>query len=429
MIAPIVSTLILIVTLALIFTDKLNHTIAAVGGAGAMMAVGIILGFYSEEQALESMHFEALGLLMGMMILVSILSPTGFFQYIAIKAGQLSRGEPWKLLLLLGGGTAIVSLFFNNVTTVVLIGPITILITELLGINPIPILMAQALLSDTADVGTSVGDPASVLVASASGYSFTDFLTHSMPIVFIAALVTLLMLRLFFWETLSQGPEKPELVMTLDANEALTDRKTSQQVMVVLAIAVVLFVFQRPLHISSAFVALSAATVALVWIRPNIREVLNRVDWPVLLFFSGLFVMVGGLEAAGVFEPIAEALTPIGQANPRLLGVVVIWVVAALSALVDNVPVTIAMISLLNGLEAMGVNVSALWWAVVFGAGFGGNATTIGSTANILIVSLSEQTRVPISARLWSRVGLPVAIATCIVGSILFFLFYPWLAQ
>lgn len=427
--APFVATLIVVVALALILTDKLNHAIAAAGGAAAMMGAGLLLGFYSDEQALEAMHFGALGLLLGMMTLVSILAPTGFFQYIAIKAGQLSRGDPWRLLLLLGGGTALVSLFFNNVTTVVLLGPITILITELLGINPIPILMAQALLSDTADVGTSVGDPASVLVASASGYSFTDFLTHSMPIVGVAALVTLLMLRFLFSKELSEGPAKPELVLTLHADEALVDRKTARRVMVVLAIAIVLFIFQGPLHISSELIALSAAATALVWVRPSIREVLQRVDWPVLLFFTGLFVMVGGLEAAGVFEPIAEALAPIGRTNPRLLGVVIIWVVAALSALVDNVPVTIAMISLLSGLASAGVNVSALWWAVVFGAGFGGNATKIGSGANILIVSLSEQTSTAISARLWSRSGLPVAIATCIVGSILFTLFYPWLAK
>jgi Na+/H+ antiporter NhaD/arsenite permease-like protein len=427
--APYIATAIVLVTLFLIFTDKLNHTIAAAGGAGVMMVVGIILSFYSEEKALESMHFGALGLLLGMMILVSILSPTGFFQYIAIKAGQLSRGEPWRLLLLLGVGTAVVSLFFNNVTTVVLVGPITILIAELLGINPIPILMAQALLSDTADVGTSVGDPASVLVAAASGNSFTDFLTHSMPIVGIAALVTLLMLRFLFSEELSKGSDNPEVVMTLDADEALQDRDTARKVLIVLAIAMILFVFQRPLHISSELIALSAASVGLVWVQPDIREVLQRVDWPVLLFFSGLFILIGGLEAAGVFEPLVEALKPIGQSNPRLLGVIIIWVVAALSALVDNVPVTIAMISLLNGLASTGVNVSALWWAVVFGAGFGGNATKIGSGANILIVSLSEQTSTPISAKLWTRIGLPIAIATCIIGSILFVLFYPWLSQ
>ena len=426
--APLVATLIVVVALVLILSDRLNHTIAAAGGAAAMMAAGLVLEFYTEEQALEAMHFGALGLLLGMMVLVSILAPTGFFQYLAIKAGQLSGGSPWRLLLMLGAGTAFVSLFFNNVTTVVLVGPITILIAELLGITPIPILMAQALLSDTADVGTSVGDPASVLVASASGYSFTDFLTHSMPVVAVAALVTLILLRILFRSELAKGPEKPELVMTLDAEEALQDRRTAERVMIVLAIAIVLFILQGPLSVSSELIALSAAAVALVWVRPNVRDVFQRVDWPVLMFFAGLFVMVGGLEAAGVFEPVAAALAPLGHTNPRLLGVVIIWVVAALSALVDNVPVTIAMISLLGGLAAAGVNVSALWWAVVFGAGFGGNATKIGSGANILIVSLSEQTSTPISARLWSRTGLPVTVATCIVGSILFILFYPYLA-
>jgi Na+/H+ antiporter NhaD/arsenite permease-like protein len=427
--APVVATLILAVTLILILTDRLDHTTAAAGGAAAMMAAGLALGFYSEEQALASIHFGALGLLLGMMILVAILAPTGFFQFIAIKAGQFSRGSPWRLLLLLGGGTALVSLFFNNVTTVVLVGPITILITELLDINPIPILMAQALLSDTADVGTSVGDPASVLVASASGYTFTDFLTHAMPVVAVAAVATLFLLRFLFSKELSEGPAQPELVMTLDASEALQDRKTARRIVIVLAFAIVLFVLQRPLHISSELIALSAAAVALVWVRPNVREVLDRIDWPVLIFFVGLFVIVGGLEAAGLFEPIAQALAPIGYSNPRLLGVIILWVVAGLSALVDNVPVTIAMISLLSGLAVAGVNISALWWAVVFGAGFGGNATKIGSGANILITSLSEQTNTPITARLWSRRGLPVAIVTCVVGSVLFVLLFPWLQR
>jgi len=425
----LVASLIVLGTLGLILSDKLNHTIAALAGAAAMVAVGISLGFYSQEQAFESIEFEALGLLLGMMILVSILEPTGFFQFAAIKAGHFSRGDPWRLLLLLGAGTALVSLFFNNITTVVLVGPITILIADLLAINPIPILMAQALLSDTADVGTSVGDPASVLVAAASGYSFTNFLTHSMPVVLVAALVTLLMLRFLFSKELSKGPTNPELVMKLDAKEAFEDPTTAIRVLIVLVIVVLLFIFQRPLNISSELIALCGAAAVLVWIRPNIHEVLLRVDWPVLLFFVGLFVMVGGLEAAGVFGPIAEALSGLGDSNPRLLGVVIIWVVAALSALVDNVPVTIAMITLLTSMAATGVNVNALWWAVVFGAGFGGNATSIGSGANILIVSLSKKTHTPITSSLWNRRGLPVAIATCIVGSILFYLFYPWLSK
>jgi Na+/H+ antiporter NhaD/arsenite permease-like protein len=426
---PVIAALIVVISLALILTERLDHTVGAMAGATAMMIAGRVFDFYGEDGAIAAIEFDALGLLLGMMVLVSILEPTGFFQFVAVMAGRLSKGDPWRLMLLLGAGTALVSLFFNNVTTVVLVGPVTILITELLGISPVPILMAQALLSDTADVGTSVGDPASVLVAAASGYSFNDFLTHAMPIVMVAALVTLLMLRIMFSTELAQKPKDPTVVDSLKAEEALQDPQTARRVLLVLLGTIVLFVLQQPLKLSSGFIALMAASICMVWVRPNVREVLQRVDWPVLVFFLGLFIMVGGLEAAGAFRPITMVLTSLGRENPMVLGITIIWVVAALSALVDNVPVTIAMISLLRGLAMADVDVSALWWAVVFGAGFGGNATSIGSSANIVIVSLSQRTKTPITPLLWSRRGLPVAFATCLVGSILFALAFPWLGR
>jgi Na+/H+ antiporter NhaD/arsenite permease-like protein len=183
------------------------------------------------------------------------------------------------------------------------------------------------------------------------------------------------------------------------------------------------------LNLTPAYIALAAAAVALVWIQPDMREVLARVDWNVLIFFSSLFIVVGGLEATGVFETIAGLLAGLGGHHPMLLGIAIIWFVASLSALVDNIPVTIAMIPVLKGLSAAGVDVSTLWWALAFGAGFGGNATPIGSTANIVIVSLSERTRTPITPTLWSRRGLPVMITTCIVGSVLFALTFPWLGR
>ncbi|MCH7587152.1 MAG: citrate transporter [Chloroflexi bacterium] len=332
-------------------------------------------------------------------------------------------------MLLLSIGTASVSLFFNNITTVVLVGPITILITELLGLPATPFLMAQALLSDTADVGTSVGDPASVLIATASGYSFTDFLTHSMPIVLVAAVITLVMLRFLFSKELAMRPENPEAILNLDANSALKNNRTLRKVLIVLLVTITLFVFQREIELSPGFIALAGAALALVWVRPDIHEVIQRIDFAVLLFFVGLFMLVGGLEAAGVFEPIAKSLAGLGHENPVLLGVVIIWVVDSLSALVDNVPVTIAMISVIEGLRVTGVDVSALWWAVVLGAGFGGNATSIGSRANIVIVSLSQRTNSPITPAIWSRKGLPIAIATTIAGSIIFVLAFPFLGR
>lgn len=426
--APGIAALIVLVILALIFTERLDHTIAAMAGAALMMVAGKLLGFYGEQEALAAVEFDALALLLGMMILVSILEPTGFFQYMAVMAGRFSKGDPWRLMLLLGVGTALLSFILNNVTTVVIVGPITILITELLGISPVPILMAQAILSDTAGVGTSVGDPASVLVAAASGYTFIDFLTHALPIVSVACVVTLVMFRVLFSEELSQRPSNPAVVGSLSVEEVLQDTRTVVKVLVVLAGVVVLFLLQRPLGLSSGLIALAAASIGMVWVQPNVRDVLQRVDWPVLVFFIGFFVMVAGLEAAGAFEYITVALAPLGRENPIILGIAIIWVVAALSALVDNVPVTIAMISLLRGLSTAGVDVSPLWWAVVFGAGFGGNATTIGSSANIVVVSLSRRTRTPITPKLWSRRGLPVAFATCLVGSVLFALAFPWLS-
>ena len=360
--AAIIASVIVIVTLALIFTERINRTIVALTGAIVMIAAGKIIGFYSDEHAIEAIEFDALALLLGMMILVSILEPTGFFQSIAIKAGQLSKGNPWRLMLLLGIGTALTSLVLNNITTVVLLGPVTILIAEMYGLNPVPFLMAQAILSDTSAIGSSVGDPASVLVAAASGNNFIDFLTHAMPIVLVAVLVSLLMLRFLFSRELSSSVSDVDVVKKLDASAVIMDRTTMNRVLIILAVAVGLFLLQRPLNLSSGFIALAAGVGAIFWVQPDIREVLERIDWSVLLFFIGLFVVVGGLEESGAFKPIIEFMAAWGQDRPILLGIAIIWVVAGLSALVDNVPVTIVMISLLHSLAApRNSAVKAVW--------------------------------------------------------------------
>jgi Na+/H+ antiporter NhaD/arsenite permease-like protein len=427
--AQVIASTIFIITFALILTERIHRTIVAMASAAVMMAAGLLMGLYSQEQAMRATDFYTVGLLLGMMILVSVLEPTGLFEYLAVRAGQISKGDPWRLLVLLAGGTSLVSLFMNNVTTVVLMGPVTILICEILDISPVPYLMAEALLSDTADVGTSIGDPASVLVASASGYSFIDFLTHAMPIVAVAAVVSLALIRFLFRRELASHPENPTDVLKLDANAALKDRQTARRVLTVMVVAVGLFFFQEALGLTPAYIALAAAAIALLWTQPDPREVFTRVDWNVLLFLSALFTVVGGLEATGVFEVVAHRLMGLGADRPVLLGIVIIWTAAILSALVDNIPVTISMIPVLEGLGAAGVDIAPLWWALVFGAGFGGNATPIGSTANIVIVSLSERTRTPITSMLWTRRGLPVMIATCIVGSILFAVTFPWLGR
>ena len=421
----LLSSLIFGLSLWLIFSEKLHRTIVAIVGAVSMVGIGKLFGFYSEAAAVEAIDFNTLGLLLGMMTLVAMLEPTGFFQYLAVWAGRMSRGRPVRLLVLLGTVTTVLSMFLDNVTTVVLIAPVTILISEILGVSPVPFLMAEALLSDTGGVATLIGDPPNVLIASAAGFSFNDFLIRALPVVAVAWLAALLLLRYLFRAELAVHPPNAEAVMQLNPAESLDDRATARRILIVLGAAVLLFFLHDRLHLSPSFIALSAAAAALVWVRPDLQALWSRIEWNVLIFFAALFVMVGGLEAAGVLPMIAGLIARANSLPPAALGIALLWIVAALSAVVDNVPITVALIPVIQSLGEGGMAVDPLWWALAFGAGFGGNGTIIGSTANIVVAGISERTRTPITSALWNRRGLPVMLATCAVASILYALAYP----
>lgn len=425
----IVSSAIFILALALIFTDKINRSITAIAGAALMVGIGTALQFYTQDEAIKAIDFNTLGLLFGMMIMVALLEPTGFFQYLAVWAARLSKGQPVRMMLLLGTMTTVLSMFLDNVTTVVLNAPVTILISEILGLNPVPYLIAEAVLSNTGGVATLVGDPPNMLIASAAGLSFNDFLTHSLPIVFFAWLAALLLLRYLFRNELRKAPANIDALLKLDPNEALNDRKTASRVLIVLGVAIVFFFIHHNLHLQPSFIALSAAAVALVWVQPDLHETLQRVEWNVLIFLGGLFVMVGGLESAGVLQQLGELIGRAGNLSPVVFGVITIWVAAILSTLVNNIPITIAVIPVFAKLQRTGINVQPLWWALAFGAGFGGNGAIIGSAANVFAASFSERTKYPITSQLWNKRGLPVMIVTCIVGSVLFVLAYPYLSR
>ncbi len=426
MLAGSVAFVIFVVTLYLVFSERLNRTIASIAGATAMVTAGIVFGFYSEGHAIQSVDVETIGLLLGMMILVSLLEPTGFFQYLAVQAARLSKGRPVRLLILLGTVTTLLSMFLDNVTTVILIAPITILICEILGIAPAPFLISEALLSNTGGIATLIGDPPNVLIASASGLTFNDFLTHSLPIVLVVWFAALFVLRYLFRHELAATPSDPGAIQSIDPVAALEDWPTARKVLILLGVAILLFFLEKPLGVSPAFIAMGAAAVVLVWIHPDIRKTLERIEWSVLVFFTALFVMVGGLESAGVLHVITTAILGLGDANPLALGIGLLWLVAGLSAVVDNVPITIAFIPVIQELGANGVNIAPLWWALAFGAGLGGNGTIIGSTANIVVASLSERTRTPITSALWNKRGLPVMLATLVVTTILYILAYPY---
>ncbi len=351
-------------SLIIIFSEKLHRSITAIAGGALMVVVGRLLNFYSEEAALEAVDFNTLGLLLGMMLLVAMLEPTGFFQYLAVLAARASKGKPVRLFILLSVVTTVLAMFLDNVTTVVIIAPVTLLICEIIGISPLPFLMSEALLSNTGGVATLIGDPPNVLIGSAAGFSFNDFLIHSLPIVLVTWAGALFLLLRLFKKDLSKRPRSVKAVMRLNPAETLNEPLVARRVLIVLAGAVLFFFVHHALHVSPSLVALSAAAVALVWIRPNLDDLFKRIEWSVLIFFASLFVMVGGVESAGVLESIVGLFERVSHVPPLLFGVGLIWIVAALSAVVDNVPITIALIPVIRGLGISGMDVDPLWWAL-----------------------------------------------------------------
>jgi len=423
----VVASVLFVATFAMVLSDRVDRTIVAMTGGAAMVAMGTVMGFYSQEQALRAVDFNTLGLLLGIMILAFLLQKTGFFRYLAILAGKLSRGDPWLLLIMLGTTTTLLSTVLPNVTIIVLIVPVTILIAEILGISPVPLLIGEALLSDTGGVATLVGDPPNVMIASAAGFSFNDFLTHTAPLVIMAWLAALIILRIVFRSELRESPKNIEALMRLDELEALTDPIGMRKVLIVLGAVILLFFVQGQRGLTPAFIALGGATGALLWVRPSVEETLKGMEWSILVFFAGLFVTVGGLEAAGVLDLLAGAVAGLAQANLLLASIALLLIAAVVSAVVANIPLTIALIPVIQRLGRLGVATSPLWWALALGAGFGGNGTIIGSASNVVTVALSEKTRTPITSKIWMRAGLPVMIVTCFVASVLFVVFFAWM--
>jgi Na+/H+ antiporter NhaD/arsenite permease-like protein len=275
----VITTAIFLGSLALIFTEKLHRSITAIAAAVLMVIFGRIFGFYSEQAALEAVDYNTLGLLLGMMILVALLEPTGFFEYLAVLAARSSKGKPMRLFVLLGSITTILSMFLPNVTTIVLIAPVTVLISEILGVNAVPYLITEALLSNTGGVATLIGDPPNLLIGSAAGFSFNDFLVYSLPIVLVSWAGALVFLQYLFRKELSQRPKNAQAVMQLNPAESLNDPRTARQVLIVLGGAILFFFMHHALGISPALVAISAAALALVLVRPDLEDMLKKIEW------------------------------------------------------------------------------------------------------------------------------------------------------
>ena len=422
----IISLGIFAITFIGILTERVHRTVIALAGAVAMVVAGTAFHFYGTEEAIHSIDFNTIGLLFGMMIIIVLLEKTGFFQYLGIYTAKKTRGNPWLLLVALSALTSVLSMILDNVTTIILIAPVTIIVARMLSINPTPILLAEAMLSNVGGAGTLIGDPPNIMIGSAAGFSFNTFLVYSLPVAIVAWFVTILVFRLFYRKDLSSKPASVEKLLAMNPNEAIKDPKTLKRILGVLGLVVVLFFLHGALHLEPAIVAVIGAALALLAVhhKHDPQPILEKVELSVLLFFASLFVLVGGLEHAGVLEIAASWLLSGAADNLLLTAIIVLWSSAILSAIVDNIPLTVAMIPVIGLLAADGIDVNLLWWALVFGVGFGGNASPIGSSAGVIVVAKSEQTENPISFIKWLKTGIPATAGGLVVASIALVIFH-----
>ncbi len=414
----VVSSFLFILTYVGILSERVHRTIVSLVGAVVMIAIGTWLGFYTDIQAMEAIDFNTITLLLGMMLVVSILKKTGLFTYLAIRVAQRAKGNPWKLMLVLGLFTSIVSMVLDNVTTIIVVAPVTLSIAEVIGINAVPFLLGEALLSNIGGVATLIGDPPNILIGSAAHFTFNDFLVHLGPIVLVTWVVVQVILAFVFRKVLRNRPTNLTELQRLNADRALSDPKTARRMLIVLAATIALYLIHDLLHLNPGIVALLGAAAGLLWIRPAIDEILHEIHWDIIIFFLSLFIIVGGLEAAGMLDLIAAGIVGLTGHGMVIAALAVLWISAIMSAMVDNIPFTIAMLPILAGLASRGVNTTPLWWALALGVGFGGNGTPIGSTASVVVVSISEQTDNPITFRTWARSGAITSLASCAVASL-----------
>jgi len=406
-----------VVVLAGIATELINRTVAALLGAAVVVAFGVV---EQTEAASEFIDWNTIGLLAGMMVIVAILNKTGLFEYLAIRSAQLGKARPGRILILLSLVTAFLSAFLDNVTTVILMVPVTFLIADALDVSPMPFLLAQVMASNIGGAATLIGDPPNILIGSAASLSFTDFVLNLAPVVLLALPVVLGFFYLVFRRELGASENAEGTIEKLDARGAIRDRVLLRKSLIVLGVVILGFFLHGALHLEAATIALFGAAVLMLYARSDVEEVLREVEWPTLLFFVGLFVLVGGLEVTGFVGRIAEVLTGASD-SLAITAMLVMWGSAIASGIVDNIPFTATMIPVIQELaQAEGLSdeeVRSLWWALAIGADFGGNLTLIGASANVVVAGMSERAGKKISFLKFMAYGIPVTLISLAVAT------------
>jgi len=411
----------------LIATEWVHRLLAVLGGAAILFLLGVTdsqHAFYSHDTGVD---WDVILLLLGMMIIVGVLRGTGVFEYIAIWAAKRAKGSPLRVMVLLALITAGASAFLDNVTTVLLVAPVTLLVCERLDVPPVPFLLAEVFASNIGGAATLIGDPPNIIIASRSGLSFNDFLANLAPVVVISLAVFALMLRRLFRGSFRVHPDRVREVLGLNEREAITDGRLLVKCGAVLFAVFVGFVGHSVLHIAPSVVALMGAGLLVLIAKVEPRDYMPSVEWQTLLFFAGLFILVGSLVKTGVIESLATMISDRTGGRPLLAVMVILVASAVLSGIVDNIPYVATMspvvLELTRGI-ADPVHADALWWSLALGADFGGNATAVGASANVVVVGIALRAGYPISFWEFTRKGLIVTAVTTVVAGAYLWLRY-----
>ena len=417
----IIAVAVFLIVILLIISERVHRTAAAMAGAMVLILTGVM----SADKALSYIDFNTIGVLVGMMIFVAIVRRSGMFEYIAVRAAKAVHGDPWKIMVAFTLITAVLSAILDNVTTVLLVGPMSIAIARMLKIDPVPFLMGQILASNVGGTATLIGDPPNIMIGSAAHLSFMDFLENTgFAVLFILAVLILLM-KIVYEKKIEMGTVDTSAIEKLDPSKSITNRALMRKGIIVLICVIVGFMFHDKLGIESSVIALTAAAVMLIIGREDVNEAIQDVEWTTILFFMSLFVVVGGLTETGIIKELASKIINATDGHPMVTMLVLLWASALLSSILDNIPFVATMIPIILTLEADGLDGTALWWALSLGACLGGNGTLIGASANVVLSDISKKFGHEITFMQFFKRGFPIMLFTVAIAAIYMVIRFP----
>lgn len=409
----IIAILVFLLAISLLVTDKLHRATVAITGGVALLLLKVL----TVEEAIDYIDFNTIGVLVGMMIFVGVVKYSGLFEYVSIRTAKIARGKPWRIMLLFTIVTACLSAFLDNVTTVLLVGPMVISICRILDLDPVPFLMTQIVASNIGGTATLIGDPPNIMIGSEAGLSFVDFLLNTGPAVVLIMVAVLIMLWIAYGRKFHISKEAQMQIMLLDEEKTIVDKKLMHKSIIVMILLAVGFLTHSSLGLESSAIALAGAAVMLLIGKQNVDEIIAEVEWTTIVFFTGLFVIVGGLVKTGIIDMLSHDMIELTHGSPILMMLLLLWGSAILSSFLDNIPFVAALIPMILAMESQGVNVTPLWWAISLGACLGGNGTLIGASANVVLSGISGRQGHPITFHRFLKVGMPVMILSVIIST------------